>query len=95
MTLARFVKNLDRACREEKDGSCRLIYAELGDALGLLITYDRKSEKDREAARRWIAERGSEPWTFEFCCEAVSLDPSYVRKLATTAAPSATGRAPT
>ncbi len=41
----------------------------------------RERRRRRDDARRWIAEPASD-WTFSFsnCCEALGLDPDWVRK---------------
>ncbi len=33
-----------------------------------------------EPAREWLAERGPRPWSFEWCCAIVDLDPDAVRE---------------
>ncbi len=33
-----------------------------------------------EPAREWLDERGPRPWSFEWCCAIVDLDPDAVRE---------------
>jgi hypothetical protein len=68
------------------EGEKRLMYRVLEDGLDTLVKNDmgRRHGHDTRDAHRWVFDRPSNhewPFTFENCCDAFKLDPSYMRRI--------------